>query len=137
MYSATIHGLEVIPVRVEVDVSYGLPGFSIVGSPSSQIREAQDRVRTALHNLNYAIPPRKVTINLSPGDVPKSGTGFDLPIAAAILETMGILPRDCLQNVMVAGEISLDGNVRGVRGILPIVQKAREVGCREIGRAHV
>lgn len=130
MYSATIHGLEVIPVRVEVDVSYGLPGFSIVGSPSSQIREAQDRVRTALHNLNYAIPPRKVTINLSPGDVPKSGTGFDLPIAAAILETMGILPPNRLQNVMLAGEISLDGKVRGVRGILAIVQKARETGCR-------
>lgn len=130
MYSATIHGLEVIPVCVEVDVSYGLPGFSIVGSPSSQIREAQDRVRTALHNLNYAIPPRKVTINLSPGDVPKSGTGFDLPIAAAILETMGILPENRLQNVMVAGEVSLDGKVQGVRGILAIVQKAREMGCR-------
>lgn len=130
MYSATIHGLEAIPVRVEVDVSYGLPGFAIVGSPSNQIREAQDRVRTALHNLNYTIPPRKVTINLSPGDVPKSGTGFDLPIAAAILETMGILPPDRLKNVMVTGEISLDGKVRGVRGILAIVQKARETGCR-------
>lgn len=129
MYSATIHGLEAVPVRVEVDVSYGLPGFSIVGSPSNQIREAQDRVRTALHNLNFSIPPRKVTINLSPGDVPKSGTGFDLPIAAAILETMGILPEYRLQNIMVMGEISLDGKVRGVRGVLAVVQKAREMGC--------
>lgn len=125
--SATIQGLEAVLVQVEVDVSSGLPGFSMVGSLSSQVKEAQDRVRTALHNVHIPMPPRRVTINLSPGDIQKTGTGFDLPIAAGILEAMGHLPPGCLDNILVAGEMGLDGGIRGVRGILTMVEKARQM----------
>jgi magnesium chelatase family protein len=128
--SATLQGLEALPVQVEVDVSCGLPGFSMVGSLSSQVREAQDRVLTALHNAKIALPPQKVTVNLSPGDIQKNGTGFDLPIAAAMLVAMGYLPAARLKDVMVAGEVSLDGGVRSIKGILSIVMKAKELGCR-------
>lgn len=127
--SATIHGLEAVPVQVEVDVSSGLPGFSMVGSLSSQVREAQDRVRTALHNARISMPPSKITVNLSPGDIPKNGTGFDLPIAGAILEILERFPAGNLKGIMVAGEIGLDGKIRGIRGILSMVAKAKELGC--------
>lgn len=127
--SATIQGLEAIPVCVEVDVSSGLPGFAMVGSLSSQVKESQDRVRTALHNSDISLPPRKITVNLSPGDIRKTGTGFDLPIAAAMLEATGHLPSGGMENVLVAGEIGLDGGIRGVRGILAMAAKAKEIGC--------
>lgn len=130
MLSATMQGLEAVPVCVEVDVSNGLPGFSMVGNLNSQVKEAQDRVRTALHNGRFPMPPRRVTVNLSPGDIPKSGTGFDLPIAAAMLESMGCLPRHGLDGVMLTGEMGLDGKIHGVRGVLAMVGKAREQGCR-------
>ena len=116
--SATMQGIRAIPVQVEVDVSPGLPGFSMVGTVNSQVREAQDRVRTALHNLEIPVPPRRITINLSPADVPKAGTGFDLPITAAILESLGQLPKGGLESVMVTGEVGLDGQIKKVRGVL-------------------
>ncbi len=128
--SATLHGLEATLVHVEVDVSSGLPGFYMVGSPSRQVREAQDRVRTALHNLKIPLPPRRITINLSPGDVLKAGTGFDLPIAAAILMALGHLPPDYLNGVLVAGEIGLDGTIHRLNGILPMVEQGYRQGCR-------
>lgn len=128
--SATIQGVEAVPVQVEVDVSNGLPGFSMVGNLNGQVKEAQDRVRTALHNVRIVLPPKKVTINISPGDIPKAGTGFDLPIAAAMLEVMGEIPEGSMSGVMIAGELSLDGSICGVRGILSMVAKARELGCR-------
>ncbi|NCB93654.1 MAG: ATP-binding protein [Clostridia bacterium] len=128
--SATIQGLEAVPVKVEVDVSNGLPGFSMVGSLTSQVREAEDRVRTAIHNAEIAMPPKRVTVNLSPGDIQKNGTGFDLPIAAGMLEAMGYLPQDGLKGVLVSGEVGLDGGVRSVKGILAMVLKAKECGCR-------
>ena len=128
--SATIHGLQAEAVHVEVDVSNGLPGFSMVGNLSSQVKEAQDRVRTALHNIHISMPPSKITVNLSPGDIPKNGTGFDLPIAGAILENLGHIPGNNMENVLVAGEIGLDGRVRGIRGILPVVSLAERMGCR-------
>lgn len=110
--SATMQGIKAIPVQVEVDVSPGLPGFSMVGTVNSQVREAQDRVRTALHNLEIPVPPRRITINLSPADVPKTGTGFDLPITAAILESLGHLPKGGLEQVMLIGEVGLDGQIK-------------------------
>ena len=106
--SATMQGIRAIPVQVEVDVSPGLPGFSMVGTVNSQVREAQDRVRTALHNLEIPVPPRRITINLSPADVPKAGTGFDLPITAAILESLGQLPKGGLESVMGKPERGTD-----------------------------
>lgn len=127
--SATIQGVEAVPVSVQVDISNGLPGFRMVGTLSSQVREASDRVQTALHNLKISLPPKKVTINLAPGDIPKNGTGFDLPIAAAMLEVMGTLPKGSLKQIFVAGEVGLDGSICGIRGIIAMVRKARELGC--------
>ena len=89
--SAAISGMEVCPVQVEADVSSGLPCFTMVGFPSTQVKEAQDRVRTALKNNGISLPPKKVTVNLAPADLRKEGAGFDLPVAAAVLAAVGIL----------------------------------------------
>lgn len=123
-------GLEAVPVHVEVDVSDGLPGFYMVGYVSTQVRETCSRVRTALRNQKVAIPPKKITVNLSPGDLPKSGTGFDLPVAAGILETLGQLPTGGLKNILVTGELGLDGKIHGIRGIFSMVLRAARLGCR-------
>ena len=128
--SAAITGIEVHPVWVETDVSDGLPSFVMVGYLSSQVREAQDRVRTALRNTGAAMPPKRITVNLSPADIRKDGAGFDLPIAAAILCASGKIKPEQLEQVFVAGELGLNGEVHSVSGILPMMMKARECGCR-------
>lgn len=124
--SAAIVGLEVYPVSVEVDVSDGLPCFVMVGYVSSQVREAQDRVRTALKNTGISMPPKRITVNLAPADIKKDGAGFDLPIAAAILSAAGKIPENSLENIFFIGELGLNGEVRPVPGILPMVLKASE-----------
>ena len=128
--SAAISGMEVCPVQVEADVSSGLPCFTMVGFPSTQVKEAQDRVRTALKNNGISLPPKKVTVNLAPADLRKEGAGFDLPVAAAVLAASGFREPQLLRNVMVVGELSLNGEVRSVSGVLPRVIRARELGCR-------
>jgi Mg chelatase-related protein len=127
--SAVIMGVEAFPIQVEADVSDGLPMFTMVGHISTQVREAQDRVRTALRNSGVALPPKRITINLAPGDLRKDGSGFDLPVAASILMAAGKIATDCLEVTMVVGELGLNGHLRGVAGILPIVMKAKELGC--------
>lgn len=122
--------MEVCPVQVEADVSDGLPCFTMVGFPSTQVKEAQDRVRTALRNNGISLPPKKVTVNLAPADLRKEGAGFDLPVAAAVLAAAGILKKECLEGTLFVGEISLNGEVRSVSGVLPRVIRARELGCR-------
>lgn len=128
--SAAFYGMEVQPIRVEADVSDGLPSFTMVGFPSAQVKEAQDRVRTALKNNHLSLPPKRITINFAPVDIRKEGAGFDLPLAAAVLAAAGIINPEVLLGVMMAGELSLNGEVRPVNGILPIVMKAREDKCR-------
>ena len=128
--SAAISGMEVCPVQVEADVSSGLPCFTMVGFPSTQVKEAQDRVRTALKNNGISLPPKKVTVNLAPADLRKEGAGFDLPVAAAVLAASGFIEPQLLRNVVVVGELSLNGEVRSVSGVLPRVIRARELGCR-------
>lgn len=128
--SAATSGMEVCPVQVEADVSSGLPCFTMVGFPSTQVKEAQDRVRTALKNNGISLPPKKVTVNLAPADLRKEGAGFDLPVAAAVLAASGFIEPQLLRNVMVVGELSLNGEVRSVSGVLPRVIRARELGCR-------
>ena len=130
IYSAAVTGMEVVPVQVEADVSDGLPVFSMVGYVNSQVKETQDRVRTALHNKRLGLPAKRITVNLAPGDVRKEGTGYDLPVALCILTALGRIPGKYLQGVMAAGELGLDGRVKGIWGILPMVQKAREAGCQ-------
>ena len=104
--SAAIYGMEVREIQVEADVSDGLPSFAMVGFPSAQVREAQERVRTAFKNNRLCLPPKKVTVNFAPADMKKEGAGFDLPVAAAVLAAAGILEPELLEGVMIVGEIS-------------------------------
>ena len=128
--SAAIYGMEVREIQVEADVSDGLPSFAMVGFPSAQVREAQERVRTAFKNNRLCLPPKKVTVNFAPADMKKEGAGFDLPVAAAVLAAAGILEPNLLEGVMIVGEISLNGEIHGVAGVLPRVIRARELGLR-------
>ena len=105
-----------------------LPSFTMVGFPSAQVREAQERVRTAFKNNRLSLPPKRVTVNFAPADMKKEGAGFDLPVAAAVLAAAGILKPELLSRVLVVGEISLNGEIHGVSGILPRVIRARELG---------
>ena len=130
--SAAIRGLEILPVNVETDVSNGFPQFRMVGFVTSQVREAEDRVRTALRNVDIVLPPKRITVNLSPADVPKSGSRFDLPIALGILAAARMIPPASLTNVMAVGELSLSGGLSPVTGILPIAVKAKELGIRTL-----
>ena len=126
--SAAIVGIDVIPVQVEVDVSDGLPQFTMVGSLTGQVREAEDRVRTSLRNIGIALPPKKITVNLAPADVLKNGSGFDLPIALGILAGEQKIPADSLNSLMAIGELSLNGDINPVSGILPSALQARKLG---------
>lgn len=128
--SAAISGMEIRSVMVEADVSNGLPSFTMVGFPSAQVKEAQDRVRTALKNNGIILPPKKITVNFAPADIKKEGAGFDMPVAAAVLAAAGILDSCLLKRVMLAGEISLNGEIHSISGILPIVLHARTEKCR-------
>ena len=114
-------GIEGRLIQVEVDVSNGLPGIHMVGLLSSEVKEAGERVRTALKNTGHPIPPKRITVNLSPADIKKQGSSFDLPIAAAILANLGSFPTDQLQNRLMLGELGLDGAVRPVKGVLAVV----------------
>jgi magnesium chelatase family protein len=130
-YSATIYGIQGYPVQVEADVSNGLPSFDMVGILASEVRESRERIRTALHNAGFPIPPKRITINLSPADQRKRGAGFDLPIAVSILSALSILPQNHLEGCMFCGELSLNGNILPIRGILSIVLCARENGFQK------
>lgn len=127
--SAAIYGVEARPIRVEADVSDGFPGFTIVGYVGAQVKEAQERVRTALRNTGIRLPPKRITINLSPGNLRKEGTRFDLPIAVAILAAMEKIPEETLEGLMILGELHLDGKVGAVPGVLPSLLMAKETGC--------
>lgn len=127
--SAAIYGVEAIPIRVEADVSDGFPSFTIVGYVSAQVREAQERVRTALKNIGIRLPPKRITINLSPGNMRKEGTRFDLPIAVAILAAMEKIPEHTLKGMMLLGELHLDGSVGAAPGVLPSLLMAKEEGA--------
>lgn len=127
-----LQGMEGMHVLVEADASDGLPGYSFVGVLASEVREAQDRVRTAIRNLNVSLPPKKVTINLSPADIRKEGTGFDLPIAVAILSAYGMVLPGITDDALFIGELGLDGRVKGVPGILTLSVWAKENGFRRI-----
>lgn len=126
--SGTVCGVQGLPIGVEADVSSGLPVFDMVGYLSSEVREARERVRTAFRNSGLTIPAKRITINLSPANVHKSGSAFDLPIAAAILASLGITDMGSADNCIILGELALSGDVRPVNGVLPILDQAREAG---------
>ena len=116
--SAALFGVEACSVHVEVDVCFGLPMVSMVGLPDASVRESRDRVRSAIRNSGFPFPPHRVTVNLSPADVRKAGSAFDLPIALGILAAQGIVERREIPEVVVLGELSLDGTVQPAR-VLP------------------
>ncbi|MDK9707742.1 MAG: YifB family Mg chelatase-like AAA ATPase [Desulforhopalus sp.] len=130
--SCSVLGIHGWLIQVEVDVAQGLPTFSTVGLPDSSVRESKDRVKAAIKNCGYQFPNKRITVNLAPADIKKEGAGFDLPIALGILEATETLIRQRAGNYCVVGELSLDGCVHRVNGILPMILAAREQGCRGI-----
>jgi magnesium chelatase family protein len=126
--SLSLLGIDAVPVEVEVDVSVGLPGFSIVGLPDTAVQEARERVRVAISNSGFKFPTKRVIVNLAPANLRKEGAAFDLPIALAILAASGAVSEDRLEGSGVVGELSLDGGLRGVRGALSMAEGARREG---------
>ena len=112
-------------MNVEVDVSFGLPAFTMVGLPDPSVRESRDRIRSAIRNSGFEFPLRRITVNLAPADVRKAGSSFDLPIAIGILAATGDVRRRDVDDVLVLGELSLDGGIQAARGVLPIAAAAR------------
>lgn len=127
-YCAALQGMCAHIVQVEADLSDGLPIFQLVGYLGSQVKEARERVRIALKNSGYKLPVKKITVNLSPADIRKEGTSFDLSIAISILCSMGVIHSKVLHKVLFVGELSLDGTIQSVNGILPIVYEAHKQG---------
>src|SRR6266699_6089771 len=110
--TAAVFGVEACPVDVEVDVSFGMPMFTMVGLPDASVRESRDRVRSAIRNSGFDFPAHRITVNLAPADVRKAGTAFDLPIALGILAAQGIVTRRDITDLIVLGELSLDGTIQ-------------------------
>ena len=125
-----ILGIDGMSVSAEVDVSSGLPEFSLVGYLSSEVKEARERVKISLKNSGFRLEPRRITVNLAPADVRKEGTGFDLAIAVGILASYGLIPSDALKSAVFLGELGLDGHVCPVPGVLPMTLAAVERGFR-------
>jgi len=130
--SAAVFGVEAYPVQIEVDVAFGLPHFSMVGLPDATVRESRDRVRSAIRNSGFEFPHHRITVNLAPADVRKAGSSFDLPIALGLLATSGPLTRRAVDDTVIVGELSLDGGINGIRGVLPIAVAARRLGLRRL-----
>src|SRR3989338_552349 len=117
--SSAVIGIDAFPVEVEVDISNGLPSFNIVGLPDMACRESADRVRAAIKNSDLPLPTKKITVNLAPADLKKEGSAFDLAIAIGILVANETIEAALVENKIFCGELSLDGRLRGVPGILP------------------
>lgn len=125
VYSRAMMGIQAPLVTVEAHLSFGLPGFSIVGLPETVVRESRDRVRSALLNSNFSFPDKRITVNLGPADLPKEGSRFDLPIAIGILAASGQIPATSLAEYEFTGELALSGELRPVQGVLPFAIKTR------------
>lgn len=130
-YSSAIHGIEGFIVSVEADVSDGLPTFDMVGLLGSEVKEARERVRIALKNSGFVLPAKKITVNLSPADIRKDGTTFDLPVAIAILAAFGYVCEENLKDYLIVGELSLSGTLNRINGVLPIVYAAKKQGFKK------
>ncbi len=137
--SGALLGVSAYLVGVEVDIDRGLPSFSMVGSLGSEVRESRERVCVALKNAGLDIPPTHITVNLSPADRRKEGTAFDLPIAVGILKALEKIPGTNVEDTLFLGELGLNGEIKRVRGVLPIVKEAASAGIRQciIPRANV
>ena len=129
--SILLAGIEGTVIRIEADVSDGMPIFSMVGILASEVKEAKERVRIAIKNQGYRLKPKRITVNLSPADLRKEGTAFDLPIALAVLTSFGYLSQEKLIDIVVVGELSLNGIIHGITGVLPIVYCAKQNGFKK------
>lgn len=136
MTGTSLHGVEAVPVMVEVVVGPGIPGMSIVGMADTAVQEAKERVRAAIRSSGFAMPAEKIVVNLAPGDLRKTGAGFDLPIALGILCATGQIPREALSNRVFSGELSLDGSVREVAGSLAYCICASRMGFGYVGASR-
>jgi len=125
-------GISGYMVSVETDISKGLPAFEIVGLGDAAVKEAKERVRAAIRNSGFEFPSRRITINLAPADMKKEGTSYDLPMAAGILAAIGVIPPGALSNCVILGELSLEGKLRPVYGVLPKAITAKEKGFESI-----
>jgi magnesium chelatase family protein len=133
MVSASVFGIDGLIVEVEVDISNGLPAFEIVGLPDSAVREARDRVRAAVKNSGVSFPLQRITTNLAPADIKKEGSGFDLAIALGVLlASEQLKPEISMERVLLVGELALDGSLRPLNGILPMVMAAKEAGIERV-----
>lgn len=135
MYStiqtAILEGIQTRQIQVEVDISNGMPVFEMVGQLAPEVREGKERIRTALHSIGVVMPAKRITINLSPAHIRKSGTGFDLPIAVAIMQSLGLVTRESCEGKLFIGELSLNGQILPVNGILPVVSDGVKEGISE------
>lgn len=129
--SAAVMGIDSYPVAVEVDLSNGLPAFDLVGLPDSAVKESRERVRTAIRNSGFSFPVKRITVNLAPADTKKEGASFDLPIALGILAACDSFPASAAAESIITGELSLDGSVRPVNGVLPMIYDAWQSGIRK------
>ncbi|HLA27927.1 MAG TPA: YifB family Mg chelatase-like AAA ATPase [Syntrophales bacterium] len=130
--SGTVIGIDAYAVDVEVDLSSGFPLFSTVGLPDVAVKESKERIRAAIKNSGYAFPRKHITVNLAPADIKKEGTAFDLPIAVAILAAGGNIQPDPLKNYVFMGELSLDGGIKGVHGVLPVALQVKRMAKKGI-----
>ena len=127
-----LHGLDGYLVEVQVDVSPGMPNWDVVGLPDVSVKEAKERVKTAIRNSGFEFQSRKIVVNLAPANTKKEGSLFDLPIAVGILMNFGYIKRQFLNKTIFVGELSLDGKINKAKGILPICIEAKKMGIRRI-----
>src|SRR5512137_2439172 len=130
--SGAILGIDAYVVDVEVDIAQGLPVFATVGLPDGAVKEAKERVKSAIKNSGYDFPPKRITVNLAPADVKKEGAGFDLPMAIGILTALEVVGKERLEEYLLLGELSLDGRVKPIRGALSLAMSAKEKGKRGV-----
>ena len=130
VWSGTVRGIQGELITVQADISDGLPLFGMTGHLSSEVKEAKDRVRTALKNTGYHLPPKRVSVNLAPADMRKSGACYDFAIAVGILTAMSVIPGEAVRGILFLGELALDGMLSPVTGVLAILQAAYRAGCR-------
>jgi len=130
--SSTVFGIDAYVVEVEVDIAQGLPAFATVGLPEGAVKESKDRVKAAVKNCGYDFPSRRITVNLAPADIKKEGAAFDLPMAIGILAATEVVQKGKLNDYFILGELSLDGQVKPIKGVLPISVAARDAGFRGI-----
>ena len=136
VFTSSLYGIDGIRVEVEVDISHGLPSFNVVGLPEPSVKESRERVRAAIKNAGFEFPNDRITVNLAPADVRKEGSSFDLPVAIGMLAAMGVVKQDTLKDHLITGELSLDGRIKGVRGVLPMTLLAQKEGFTHIIVPH-